>query len=169
MEDIPIPEHIKKALRMPLNYSHEFSDRVIAIGKILSKYLGTSLLYDGDMNYRAGQSLSFSLLSHPPYKFSERGDIAVGIYFSSRSELFCFFCVDEMKKFVGHDERKFFVSPEKFPDPIQKIIDQCRNILNDIGFIEVENKFLTLNAPDCFTELDELPATIFQVLFAEIT
>jgi hypothetical protein len=167
--DLAIPDYVRTALYMPMNYSHEFSERIVKIGNVLSQYLGTPLRYDGDMNYRAGKSLSLSLSARPPHAFSESGNIVIGIYFSSRSDLFCFFCTDETRAFVEHGESAFFVSPERFPEPIQNIMDECRNILNGMGIKEVENRFLTLEVPDCFTELDGFTATVFQVLFAEIT
>jgi hypothetical protein len=154
-----IPEHIEKALILDEGYSKEFSDRVAIMGQTLSEHLGFPVAHDVDMNYRAGQSLSFSLLDRPPYTFSERGNREIKIFISSRSDLFCFVCPDE---------RGMFVPSEKFPEPVQKIVGTCRNILKEMGFKEVENFLLNIKVPGFFTVLDNLPATLFQILFSEI-
>lgn len=163
-----MPDYVEEALVLPGGYSEKFSEQVAKIGNIISSHLGFPILHDKDMNYRAGQSLSFSLSGRPPYAPSRNGCIEIDIYISSRSELYCFFCRDSQIEFIGSNESGFFVKPELFPVPVQEIVSTCRNILNSMGFKEVENALLNLKIPNFFTELDNLPATVFEILFSEI-
>lgn len=125
-----IPGYIERALNQEEGYSKEFSDQIAKICKILSDQFDFQIHHDGDMNYRAGQSLSFSFLDRPPYTLSKKGYIHIKIFFSSRAELFCFVCIDERKIFTTSSNNEYFVPPESFPEPIQEVLKICRNILN---------------------------------------
>jgi hypothetical protein len=163
-----IPDYVREALSRSADYSKEFDVRIIAIRDSLSERLKLPIRIDDDMNYNHGQKLYFGLLNRPPFGFDERARIEVRIYISSCSDLFCILCFDRAYKFVKAEESMYSVLPEKFPEAIQSVIKTCRGALLELGFREVENALLDVIAPDCLTELDDIPATIFEALFAEV-
>jgi hypothetical protein len=94
--------------------------------------------------------------------------IEISIYVSSRAKLFCLYCFDGKGRFYKDGPWKHPVPEEAFPPDIRNTLHDCRHILVNLGYDEVKRELFSIPAAGCVTELDDLPATIFQVLFTEI-
>jgi hypothetical protein len=163
-----IPLHLRPALRSLADYSPAFSDEIRKIAELISKIVGVDVHRDADMNYRASQRISLEFSSASPYGIKKDGEICATIYISSRARLFCFYCFDAKGIFYKDGPWKHPAPVDLFPLQIGEVIRRCRGLLIDRGYEEVERQLFDELAPDCFTELDHLPATVFQVLFAEV-
>jgi len=60
------------------------------------------------------------------------------------------------------------VPEDLLPREIARQVAGCRSRLLSEGYTEVPRELFDVPAPGCNTELDDLPATVFQCLFTEI-
>jgi hypothetical protein len=180
-----IPPHITGALYNPVNYSPQFTEEVARIRAAISGGIRAEVQHNADMNYRASQSLSFTLSSKAPYSPVGEGtrdrlarasakkraggspSVEIRIYVSSRARLFCLYCFDKRGQFYKDGIWEHPVPEEVFPPDIRNTLRDCRHILLNLGYDEVKRELFNVPAAGCLTELDDLPATIFQVLFTE--
>jgi hypothetical protein len=163
-----IPDFITEALQRPIDYSQNFTQRVSGLAKALSETLGLPVSHDADMNYRAGQNLCFSLQVAAPGAPRRKGTLEIRIYLTSRGPLFAFYCFDPRKLFVAENAAPYPVPFDRLPGAAHQAIERCRQVLAANGWREVEQEWLGAMAPGCLTELDDLPASVFEALFTEI-
>jgi hypothetical protein len=166
-----LPSTITSVLLRSPDYSAEFTARVKELAKLLETDLGVKISHDANMNYRAGQYLSYEAKydrRRTLHKGKGKGIIEVRIYISSKAPLFAIYCIDRSLTFVNPTEPHHPVPEEGFPAEIAEQLEVFRARLIQISYKEVERNLFDLNAPGCNTELDDMPATVFQSLFAEI-
>jgi len=158
-----LPEMITAALPRSPDYSNEFTARVKALAQRLEADLNVPLKHDSNMNYRAGQYVSFGASLKPA-----KGAVEVRIYVSSKAPLFGFYVLDKGGTLMEPAKASHPVPENRLPEGIASQLDVCRKRLSDAGYTEVAHSLFDVPAPGCTTELDDLPATVFQALFAEI-
>jgi hypothetical protein len=162
---------IISALTRSPDYSAEFTARVKEVAKLLEADLGVIISHHPDMNYRAGQHLSYEAKydrRKTLHKGKGKGVIEVRIYISSKALLFAIYCIDRGLTFVQPTGPYHPVPEKRLPAEISEQLEDCRTRLIHMGYKEVERDLFDLNAPGYNTELDNMPATVFQCLFAEI-
>jgi hypothetical protein len=162
-----LPDFILDALPNPIDHSREFSAAVIEFKQVLQARLRTVFRLDQDMNYNPAQSLACTLkgkagLQKQPYEFDVR------FYLSSKAPLFAVYCFDRQWGLTDRGDANHPIAQERLPERIQAWTDKAKAVLIDKGWTEVEHACFHLAAPGCSTQLDGLPATVFESLFAEI-
>ena len=163
-----LPTYISNALKNQIDYSHAFTAKVEKLKDSLSKLLNLSVKHAVGMDYASAQFLSFTLdgkninHSHKNYLFEVR------IYISSKGPLFAIYIFDEKRSLSNSDELGHPIEVSRLPESAQATINRGREFLQTEGYIEVEHQLFRANAPGCNTQLDDLPASIFEALFAEI-
>lgn len=60
------------------------------------------------------------------------------------------------------------IDPALLPEVVRALINAGRAVLGVQGLQEVAHAYFFLPAPACPTQLDGLPATVFESLYAEI-
>jgi hypothetical protein len=60
------------------------------------------------------------------------------------------------------------IDPARLPEVVKTSINAGRSVLAAQGLQEVAHAYFFLPAPACTTQLDGLPATVFESLFADI-
>jgi len=163
-----LSSYIISAASVPVAYSTEFSERVAALGRELSVVLGLPVRHDADMNYRAGQSLEFELQMHSPQR-RKAVLIEVRVYVSAKAALFGLLCLDRKRGFIRPDQIGDQVSCKILSGESGSAIEKVRQFFIQKGFQEVDEELFQVKVPGALTELDGLPATVFEALFAEIT
>ena len=163
-----IPEAIERALREPANYAPHFTARVAELGQSLQSALRTAVAHDSDMNYRVGQYLSFITPGEKTPRSKKSAPVEVRIYLSSKAKLFAFYCFDSKAAFLPAGGLNHPLPPDLLPDYARHDIAAARALLIDQGLTEVDHSFFSMPAPGCRTEMDDLPANIFEALFAEV-
>lgn len=152
-----LPEVITAALPRSPDYSNEFTARVKALAQSLAADLDVPLSHDSNMNYRAGQYVAFKART-----------VTVRIYLSSKAPLFAFYVLDTSGTLMEPAKASHPVPENRLPAEVLGQLDVCRKRLGQAGYTEVARTLFDAPASGCTTELDDLPATVFQSLFAEI-
>lgn len=163
-----LPSHITNALKNQIDYSHTFTDKVENLKDSLSSLLHLPIKHASGMDYAPGQFLSFATggedinRSHKKYLFEVR------IYISSKAPLFAIYIFDKKRSVASSNELDHPIEVSRLPEPAQTLINRAREFFQREGYTEVEHRLFRANAPDCKTQLDDFPASIFEALFAEI-
>ena len=158
-----LPEIILSALPRSPDYSNEFTARVKALAQRLEADLRVPFSHDSNMNYRAGQYVAFKASLRPA-----KGSVEARIYVSSKAPLFAFYVMDKGGTLMEPAKASHPVPENRLSAQITGQLEVCRNKLRQEGHTEVPRALFDVPAPGCTTELDDLPATVFQCLFAEI-
>lgn len=164
-----LPDSIMTALRQAPDYSAAFTSRVTALAAALALDASIPVSHDADMNYRHGQSLSFisvDPLGHRP--MSRSGPIEVRVYVSSCANLYAIYCFDLKQAYMPSGGLNHPISLDLIPEFARRQIEACRRVMNSHGYAEVSPLLFDELAPGCLTDMDGLPANIFQALFAEV-
>jgi hypothetical protein len=162
-----LPDYILNALHGKVDYSSEFRKKVSNLKNLLSKNIKIPLHHDDHMDYCPAQFISFHC---KPEDAGEKGSYLFEIryYISSKSNLFAVYVFDEHITVTQNEKIHHPVSVKRLPIGVQKLIHQGSCIFRKNGYKEIEFCFFTTLAPDCETQLDGLPANVFEALFAEI-
>lgn len=157
---------IEKALQAPIDYSDSFSNKVLNIKAELERVLNTELQYAGEMNYSAGQRLTFYLNDKCEFeKPTGNISIAVKIYISSKGPFYAI----RYQRLVGKNEWENEMNLTKCSEKLQELINtNVASALKSESLIELSGRLLNEVVVGKFTELDNCPATLFQVLFSEL-
>jgi hypothetical protein len=162
-----LPGFISEALAKPVNYADAYARSVLALKEPLEMALRTSLLLDDDMNYNAAQSLSCKLAGKDE-TLAKAYEFDVRFYISSKSPLFAIYCFDRKWGMTDRGGVNHPIAQERLPKSVSASIDIAKNLLSERGFREVEHRYFFLPAAGCATQMDDLPASVFECLFAEI-
>jgi hypothetical protein len=163
-----LPDFVVAALNKPIRENSKFTDEIDSVGQQLSSLLQLSVKHETDMNYNAGQSIRFEIrVKRPGSSQKSKGSLfEIMVFFSSRSALFVIYCFDR-QQFLSNSNFPL-IAPNLLPKEILKMCSSVSQQLEFSGFREVPFEILDLPAPNCVTDLDNQPATVFQALFAEI-
>ncbi len=164
-----LPEPILKALRQAPDYSVRFTSRVAALAEEIGVAIGTTVSHDTDMNYRHGQSLAFIVTDRSvPRPAGRRPLVEVRLYISSRGALFAVYCFDLKSVYMPPGGLNHPLPWELLPPFAKFDIDICRGIMEQRGYAEISPSLFKEPAPGCTTTMDDLPANVFEALFAEV-
>ncbi|MEN2471584.1 hypothetical protein [Burkholderia sp. GS2Y] len=163
----PLPSYIEEALHKPIDYSTDFTARVSSLRGVLSKELGVPFAHDAGMDYSPAQFVSFvcgasDVGEKSNYSFEVR------YYISSRANLFAVYVFDKKLTVVGDRELNHPIDTGRLPPRVQEVIARGDAVLQESGYREVGFEFFKIHAPGCETQMDGLPANIFETLFTEI-
>jgi hypothetical protein len=163
-----LPSYVIAAAASPAAYSKEFSEQVAALAKDLSGLLQRPVRHDSDMNYRAGQNLEFDVQAASPRSKSPV-PVQVRVYISGKAPLFGVYCIERRRVFERSELMGDQIPSQVLTGEPASTINKVRQLLAKEGYQEVEEELFPIKVPGALTELDGLPSTVFQALFAEIT
>jgi hypothetical protein len=151
----------------PADYSQEFTNRVAGLAEELSTVLGVTVGHERDMNYRAGQLLTV----HLGPDGTATGDAAqawgaVKTAISSKGPLYALLA---FRKKPGTNE--WFpvgVSAAAREVAAGGALAAIVGVMRAAGLEQVPESTLDDPVPDHLTEMDDLPATVRDVLFCEV-
>jgi len=161
--NVTLPEVITAALPRSPDYSGEFTAHARALAKRLEGELNVLISHDSNMAYRAGQYVSFEASLRPA-----KGSVEARIYLSSKAPLFACYVMDKGGTLLAPEKASHPVPENLLPAGVIGQLKTCRERLSQEGYTEVGRSLFDMQAPNCTTELDDLPATVFQCLFAEV-
>lgn len=163
-----IPPTIMSALSKPIDYSRRFTESVEKLKNSLSATLGLSIRHDKNMDYSPAQFISFLFENADKTSPNRKQSFEVRYYISSRAPLFATYILDLKRSLVLEGELNHPIETSRLPTPALDPVNIGREFLKMKGYVEVDYDLFRENAPDCLTQLDGLPATIFETLFTEI-
>jgi len=159
-------QEIKIIIGNEIDFTSKFTNYVNEMRVDLEKKLGISIFHEDDMNYRASQKLIFGLSAN--WKVCNYDDTSkqyvLDIILSSKGKIYTHIIyekkgVNEYSEFLGH--RSDTVSSSNDIISIYKVLDNKK-------LKHLYKKDLLEIVPGFLTQLDDLPANLFQVLFTEI-
>jgi hypothetical protein len=149
----------------PVDYSKSFDERVAKLAEALSDELGgVAVRHDTDMNYNAGQRVSVMLTADG----KPTADIAAAKYritavISSKGPLWALIPWQKV------DGRAWVpVSVLELAGIGDTVLAAMAKIMDAAGLRQVPDEVLGDEVEGRVTELDELPATVRDVLFCEV-
>lgn len=156
--------NLQKALNAKSDYSKEFTDYVDGLGKELSNLLNVVTIHDGDMNYKASQELKVYLNSKFENNENEIIDtiFCIRIFISSKGLFVAIRLNATIKKNIWVNS-EFNNAPNK----VNNIYDKLKIYFREKGYSILFDDLLEQKVPNVYREIDNQPATIFNVLFAE--
>ncbi len=161
-----LPASLLAALRAPVGHGPGYAAWVLSLRQALQAGLGAEFALDEDMNYNAAQSLACTLRGADRER--RAWTFEVRWYVSSKGPLFAVYCFDAKWRLSGPGGTNHPIDPRRLPAPAQDFIAGARAVLAQRGLEEVGFEYFQQPAPGCLTQLDDLPATVFQSLFAEL-
>lgn len=162
-----LPDFILDALAKPPGDYREFSDVVERIRQALQARMSVEFQLNGDMNYNPGQSLRYELRGTDK-QLQKRYAFGLAFYLSCKAPLFAVYCFDQRWGMTDYGGVGHPIAQERLPEAVRVWIDQAKEVLIAEGWTEVEHRYFREPAPGCLTQLDGLPATVFESLFAEL-
>lgn len=162
-----LPPFVLDAIAQPIGCVRDYASLVAGLGDALSKASGVAFVLDDDTNYNPAQSLTCKL-SGQGAGLRKRFEFEVRFYISSKAPLFAVYCFDRKWGMVDRGDVNHPIDPARLPEAARASIDKSRAVLATQGLQEVAHAYFFLPAPGCITQLDGLPATVFESLFAEI-
>jgi hypothetical protein len=148
----------------PVDYSKSFDERVATLAKALSDELGgLPVRHDTDMNYNAGQRVSAMLTADG----KPTADVASAIFritavVSSKGPVWALM--------PWHKDGRTWVPvpvPE-LPGAADSVLAAITKTMAAAGLRQVPDEVLNDEVEGRVTEMDELPATVRDVLFCEV-
>lgn len=156
-----LSHRILQGIVAPIDHSPSFTSRVQALGSTLSAVLGNRpCRHDHDMNYNPGQYLAYTVDGKP-------GPVEVRYYISSKAPLYAVYIIDTEHRYLQGDIRHP-VPLHSLPPAMLATIDAGKEFLVQAGYQEVPFEYFFADAPSATTQIDDLPAKVFEALFAEI-
>jgi hypothetical protein len=172
-----LPPQLQGALRQPADYSERFVQTVDALKEALVDRLGMDAHHDKDMNYSVAQQIIFfadddGSLVKPGSNYRYR----IVILITSRAPMYTFVfqrrtqVTDEFKKLglPGPGEYHLRTAEKELPVRLLGRLSEMSTALEEDGYLHIEGRVLRELAPGRHTEMDGVPATVFQALFSEM-
>ena len=160
-------ESYKHALAAQTDYSTNFTQMVEELCVKLSQFLEMKFYHDAHMDYSSSQTIELWLdKAYKPVIERHDADFLVAIFVSSKGRFFAARCRvrDAILPKVWNS-----VSSVELDQNIQHYLQEIASVLKDNGYILIRDSILSELAQGHRTRMDKLPATVFQVLFTEIT
>lgn len=158
------PVLIQDAIDAPADFTRKFTKEVDAIRAELQSQVSVPVSHHSEMNYANGQRLAFCLDDEGNPTAQEQAAYEMQIHISSKARLFAIYNLNR----VGKNEWRP-ISEADLPHQSVNPIRLTEAMLKSMGYERVANAYLSKEVPGHFTELDGVPATVFEVLFSELT
>ena len=154
-------ELIDKALRVAPDCSEDFTNTVAGMRRKLELAMEAPVYHDSDMNYSASQKLSVFLDAQgkPVQREDPWATNEVVLLISSRAKLYTTLGLERL---VGNEWRV------RTCDTAPGLLSALHRLLQEEGYAHVQGTVLSEPAEGAVTEMDGVPATVFQVLFSEM-
>lgn len=150
-------ELVIEALNRQADFSAGFTERIETIRHQLQDRFGVRLTHDSDMNYASAQKLEYQKSGEHNSTF------AADLFLSSKAPLF----TTGFKMLRAPNEWDV-VGREDVPSEFLSDIEPLESHLEKIGWRFVDEKQSEERVVGRTTLLDGAPATVFDLLFAEI-
>jgi hypothetical protein len=158
------PSKIQNAVDAPADFTNTFTGKVESIGITLRELIQVPIAHKKDMNYANGQSLCFGLDADGHAMSRETALYEIYVYISSKGELFAFHFLIRVKL---NEWRP--IEEAELPHGSSDLIFRVNEQLETLGYERVPKAELAKEVPGQFTEMDGAPASLFDVLFSELT
>lgn len=145
----------------PIDYSQKFFNSVEAICRLLYLFTGSEPFIDNNMDYSASQNIIIYLCKNRIYTNEKEADFAINILVSSRAKLYTFL-LQNKEKGVWKPMKKGAM------DDMKELKLKLKEIVEGLGYREVDEKYWDVNISGYFRQLDGVPANLFEVIFSEI-
>lgn len=149
----------------PVDYSKSFDERVARLAETLSDALGVEVQHDTDMNYNAGQRISVLVTGDgKPTSDIGSADHRVTALVSSKGPLWA------RAAWRKGGPREWLVSsPQAVADSGgDAVLTTIAETMDAADLRQVADEVLDNAVEGRVTEMDELPATVRDVLFCEV-
>jgi hypothetical protein len=161
-----IQEIIDRAVWNEPDYSACFSRKVEALARGVEELTGLEAVQVGSMDDCPGQYVRIRLVSHAGH--SPRMRFEARFYISSKADVFFVYVNDEVGRVRNHRGHPHPLPAGALPEVAQRVIFKIRRFLVETSCREVPYELYDKEAAGYLTQMDGLPATIFEALFAEI-
>ena len=159
-------EELEQALSRPADYSDHFAKQVDELCLGLSQSLGINFFHDDHMDYRSAQRIILWLdASHKPTNEVSEAFFEATIFISSRGKFCAVIC---RHRNVGLDGFWTSVPINSASPSLRLYIQKAKEFLEARSYVFTCPSTLSKYAEGHKTEMDNLPATVFEVLFSEI-
>ena len=154
------------AIKNEPDYSRCFSGKIEMLARSIQKLTGFEAILIQGMDYCPAQYIAIKLKNHinPSLKMG----FEVRFYVSSKASLFFVYIIDEAGRIKNHHGNSHPLPLGVLSEAAQDVIVKIRNFLVENSYQEVTYKFYDKRAVGYMTQMDGLPASIFEALFAEI-
>jgi hypothetical protein len=156
------------ALKRSADYSPVFTERVASIANSIANELGCACYHDRDMNYASAQKISLSLDEQG--KFCETSGSAkyqVDVLISSKDKFFTVVFLQRL--YDGDLEENVWRSSRSAPNSRIKDVGLLLvELVQKRGYYLLEGEILDERVLGLNTEMDGVPATVFEGLFSEL-
>ena len=169
-----IPDYVLAALSKPADFSEAFTIEVDRLKNLLIDRARLNFVENSGAMYNSGVRLDACLdVGLAPVELlskSLRFDIAIII--SSKGKFFNI----QVNELVPSKVRKHSgglmpnwtrLQPSDAPDVIRNAVDVCSRVLTLEGYCELSREILDEVVEGYFTEIDERPAMVCEILFGE--
>jgi hypothetical protein len=148
----------------PIDYSKPFQERVAGLAEQLSEALGADVRHETDMNYNAGQRITVLLTgAGAPTSGIEAASFRVAVMISSRGPVWA---LGLWKK--GGPREWLVASPGELAGIGDRVMTAISATMEAAELRRVPDEVLDDEAEGHVTQMDELPATVRDVLFCEV-
>ncbi len=155
---------LTKAIERNSDYSIEFSEKIKKLGISLSASLKLLVIHDDDMNYKSSQELKVYLNSEFQNVDNKHKQTSYWIrVFISSKGLFAALLL----KYAFRKNIWGTVDLKDVPIPIQVIQKRIIDFLIMQNYTILSGDILEEIVPNKYNEIDDQPATVFNILFAE--
>lgn len=157
--------NVQTALRRQPDYTDSFTQQVAVLANLLARSIGVPVYHDSDMNYNASQKLSIFLADNHRVcdRNAEHVTHEIAFLISSRGSFFTSVCLHRIAQNEWMGSGKCESNKQ-----VQTIQEQVKTVLKREGLQPLYGGLLNELAEGQVTEMDGVPATVFQVLFSEL-
>jgi len=159
---------ILRAMREPADYSELFRQRVGKIADRLSQVIGTPVTHDADMNYSSAQKIKLWLDAKgwAIAPDSPDAEYALIVLISSKGPYFAYAWLGRDRSQAGSHWRAHYGAD--LPEPLWSYAERITSELKGMGYRPISGPILNEVVEGFLTDMDQTPATVFQVLFTEL-
>lgn len=161
-----VQDAINLAIENEPDYSVRFSEKVEMLARGIQGLIGLETILCQSMDYCPAQYMAVNFKNH--INPSLKTGFEVRFYVSSKAELFFVYIIDQAGRIKNHHGNSHPLPLDVLSEVAHDVILQIRNFLAENSYQEVPYEFFDKEAIGYLTQLDGLPANIFEALFAEI-
>jgi hypothetical protein len=175
--DAELSRKINKALSSKPDFSETFTNRMATLAHIISRTLAAPAEHDPDMNYGSSQRIVIWLSQscRPVHPRSQDSVYQVVEYVSSKGPFFTFVTLHlSHSESTGTDgtpsgPQRYWIrlADKDVPAGVRALCKKITSIMQSFGYSLLEGSTLERVADGHLTEMDQRPATVFEVLFSE--
>jgi hypothetical protein len=157
---------LEEILRAPTDYSAAFTSEVDRLAERAGQALGAPVEHGRDMNYASSQRLVVGIdaAGRPVPALGPSSVAKVVAYVSSKGKVFA---VHTFEARTGSRALKEWLPTAKYSGG-SEVVQKLSSTLEAQGYRRIAGPVLEQLADGHVTEMDGAPATVFDVLFAEI-